>query len=389
MTHPPKSAVSDARIPRSVYVLTGCVGVIGANSLGLGPIAPEVSASLDADVSAVMLATAAFGFGAALSSLFLAPRIDRFGAYRMLRLAMLVLPLTLLASALAVSVTILIVSQWVAGLASGVAFPAIYTGAAAMAPPGRESKTIGLVMSGWMFSMVAGVSLSAIVADLTHWRFVYGVLLALSVAILVLLSRLKLRDTVSGTDTPSPLTALSLPGIRPLLLACGALLTAFYGVYSYLGDYFHTDLNQPISANGLITLFYAVGFGSGILAGSLVNRIGIDRVLSAALFLVAIVYLMLGIFGGSLAAVLCLLTALGFGNYYGINLLIVRLTAIDRTQRGTIMGLQTTVSNLAVFAGASIFGLIYSAGGFVAVAFTGLGFSLVAALVSQMRPRSR
>jgi len=389
MTHQLKSAPPAARIPRSVYVLTGCVGVIGANSLGLGPIAPEVSRSLGADVSAVMLATAAFGFGAALSSLFLAPRIDRFGAYRMLRLAMLVLPLTLLSSAVAVSVWMLIVSQWVAGLASGVAFPAIYTGAAAMAPPGRESKTIGLVMSGWMFSMVAGVSLSAIVADLAHWRFVYGILLALSVGILVLLSRLDLRDNVSATDTPSPLTALSLPGIKLLLLACGSLLTAFYGVYSYLGDYFHTGLNQPISANGLITLFYAVGFGSGILAGGLVNRIGVDKVLSAALFYVAAVYMMLGVFGDGLVAVLCLLTALGFGNYYGINLLIVRLTAIDRAQRGTIMGLQTTVSNLAVFAGASIFGLIYSAGNFVAVAYTGMAFALVAAFASRMRTSAR
>jgi DHA1 family inner membrane transport protein len=98
---------------------------------------------------------------------------------------------------------------------------------------------------------------------------------------------------------------------------------------------------------------------------------------------------MLGIFGGGLIAVLCLLVALGFGNYYGINLLIVRLTAIDREQRGTIMGLQTTVSNLAVFAGASIFGLIYSAGDFVAVAYTGMAFALVAALASKVRPKAR
>ena len=58
-------------------------------------------------------------------------------------------------------------------------------------------------------------------------------------------------------------------------------------------------------------------------------------------------------------------------------------------QRGTIMGLQTTVSNLAVFAGASIFGLIYSAGDFVAVAYTGMAFALVAALASKVRPKAR
>lgn len=390
MTQHPKplnTGVSARRIPRSVYVLTGCVGVIGANSLGLGPIAPEVARTFGVDVATTMLATAAFGSGAALSSVFLAPRIDRLGAYRMLRLSMLVLPLALLASALSLWVTMLIVAQFVAGLASGVAFPAIYAGAAGLAPPGRESKTIGLVMSGWMFSLVAGVSLSAIVADLTHWRFVYGLVALLAAAMLALLWRLNLRDKVSKGATPSPLSALSLPGIKLLLFANGALMTSFYGLYAYLGDYFHSGLGQSISANGLISLAYSVGFGGGILAGGLVNRAGVDRVLPAALFFVTVVYLLFGLLSDALVAILCLLVALGFGNFYSVNLLIVRLTAIDPAKRGTIMGLQTTVTNLAVFAGASGFGVIYSAGGFVAVAYTGMVLALMAAIASKVRSR--
>lgn len=380
-----RAASSAELIPRSVYVLTGCVGVIGANSLMLGPIAPEVSRTFGADVATVMLATAAFGCGAALSSLFLAPHIDRFGIYRMLRLAMLALPMALFASAVSAWVSMLIVAQFVAGLASGVAFPAIYSGAAEMSPRGRESKTIGRVMSGWMLSMVAGVSVSAIVADLTHWRVVYGVVGVLAVAMLALLWRLNRRDVISQGETPSPLSALSLPGTKVLLFACGALMTSFYGMYAYLGDYFHTSLGQPISANGLITLAYSAGFGGGILMGTMVNRIGGGRVLAAALFLVAGVYLLFGLIGHGLAAVLCLLVGLGLGNYFGINLLIVRLTAIDPAKRGTIMGLQTTVTYLAVFAGTSIFGQIYSAGGFVAMAYTATALALAGALAYVIR----
>jgi len=380
----PASDGPEQRIPRSVYVLTGCVGVIGANSLVLGPIAPEVSRSFGSDVATVMMATAAFGLGAAISSLFLAPRIDRFGAHRMLRLAMTLLPIALAVSALSPVVAVLVLAQFAAGIASGVALPAVYAGAANMAPPGRESKTIGVVLSGWTLSMVVGVSLAAIIADLTHWRVVYGVVALLAVLALALLSLVKRQaapSTAKGQGT-SPFAALGLAGIRPLLFACGAFMTAFYGLYAYLGDYFHSSLGQPVSANGLITLVYSVGFVSAILMGGIVNRVGIRRMLSTALFWVAAVYLLLGTIGSGLAAVLCLLVALGFGNYYGINLLIVRLTAIDPAKRGTIMGLHSTVTNLAVFAGTSSFGLVYEAGGFAMTAYAATALTLAAAAAS-------
>jgi len=381
----PASDGPEQRIPRSVYVLTGCVGVIGANSLVLGPIAPEVSRSFGSDVATVMMATAAFGLGAAISSLFLAPRIDRFGAHRMLRLAMTLMPIALAVSALSPVVAVLVLAQFAAGIASGVALPAIYASAANMAPRGRESKTIGVVLSGWTLSMVGGVSLAAIVADLTHWRAVYGIVALLAVFALGLLSRVKRPEAPPAAKETSLFAAFGLPGIRPLLLACGAFMTAFYGLYAYLGDYFHSTLGQPVSANGLITLVYSAGFGSAILMGGVVNRVGVRRMLSMALFWVACVYLLLGVMGSGLVPVLCLLAALGFGNYYCINLLIVRLTAIDPAKRGAIMGLYSTVTNLAVFLGTGSFGVVYEGGGFAATAYAAAALTLTAAAASTSR----
>ncbi|TGR92549.1 MFS transporter, partial [bacterium M00.F.Ca.ET.191.01.1.1] len=89
---------------------------------------------------------------------------------RMLQGALLLLALALAASALAPTVSALVAAQLFAGIAAGVAMPAIYASSAAIAPPGRESGTIGVVLTGWTLSMVAGVSLSAVLADLSHWR---------------------------------------------------------------------------------------------------------------------------------------------------------------------------------------------------------------------------
>ena len=47
---------ADARppIPAIAYLLTGCIAVIGSNSLVLGPIAPAVAASFESSVPTVM-----------------------------------------------------------------------------------------------------------------------------------------------------------------------------------------------------------------------------------------------------------------------------------------------------------------------------------------------
>ena len=378
-------AAEPAGIPRAAYVLTGCIGVIGSNSLVLGPIAPEVSQTLGAGVPMVMMASAAFGLGTAASALFLARHIDRLGARRVLRLTMAVLAAAMLLSAAAPVVLVLIAAQLVAGIASGVALPAIYASAAAIAPSGRESRTIGIVLTGWTLSMVAGVSLSAVLADLIHWRAVYVAVALLSLAAMAGLSLMPRDDAPASGPAPLPLAALAIPGIKSLLLACGAFMTAFYGVYGYLGDHLHNGLGQPVSANGLAALVYGIGFGGAAFLDGVADRVGARRLMPIAFLAVATVYLLLGLTGGSFSAVLIMVFLWGLFNHFGLNLLIMRLTAIDPAQRGTIMGLNSAVTYLAVFVGTSGFGPLYASYGFGTAAFVAMALTLVAALAGTSR----
>jgi predicted MFS family arabinose efflux permease len=380
-----RRATEVERLPRAVYVLTGCIGVIGSNSLVLGPIAPEVARSLGAGVPAVMLAAAAFGLGTAASALFLARHIDRLGAGVMLRRAMGLLAAALLLSALVPAVAALVAAQLVAGLASGVALPAIYAGAAAVAPAGRESRTIGIVLTGWTLSMVAGVSLAALFADLLHWRAVYAAVALLAGLAATALPMPAQRGARMPGPAPSPLSALGIGGVKPLLLACGAFMAAFYGVYGYLGDHLHRGLGQPVSANGLVALVYGIGFGAAALLDGIVDRTPARRLLPIAFLAVAAVYLGLALAGGSFAAVLLLVFLWGLANHVGLNLLIMRLGAIEPAKRGTVMGLNSAVTYLAAFLGTSGFGPLYAASGFAAAAAAAMVLMLAAATAAWPR----
>jgi len=369
-----------AGVPPITYVLTGCIAVIGSNSLVLAPIAPEVARSLGSSVPAVMTAAAVFGLGTAASALFLARHIDRIGARRMLPLALGLLAAALLLSSLSPIVEVLVASQLISGIASGIALPAIYSSAAAVAPRGRESRTIGVVLTGWTLSMVAGVSLSAVVADLVHWRAVYAAVAVLAVVAIATLSLNRGRDVPATRSAPMPLEALNISGVKSLLVACGAFMTAFYGLYGYLGDYLHNGLGLPVSANGLAAFVYGIGFGAAALLDNIVDRLGARRVMPAAFLAVGAVYVAIALTSESFTAVLMAVFLWGLANHVGLNVLIMRLTMIDPSRRGTIMGLNSAVTYLAVFVGTTGFGPLYTSFGFAVSALVAAALMLIAAL---------
>ena len=365
-------------------MLTTCIGVIGSNSLALGPIAPEVAQNLGSDVPGVMTASAAFGLGTAASAVLLARLIDRYGPRRMLIAALLLLAAGLALSAAAPTLALLVTAQLVVGVASGIALPAIYTLASVIAPAGRESETIGLVLTGWTLSMVAGVPLSAAIADFAGWRAVYVVVAAATLIAWAAVRLAALREGYVGQAT-SPLAALGVRGVAPLLIACAAFMAAFYGVYAYIGDHLHVALGLPVSANGLVAAAYGLGFGGAAFLDRLIDRFGAGRLLPLIFLGLAGVYVAMAAVSGSYPALLAVVFLWGLANHFGLNVLIMHLTALDPNRRGAIMGLNSGVTYLALFAGTIGFGAVYSGAAFAILPLAAAGLMVAAAPPPHLR----
>lgn len=388
MTNENQITVDAARIPSAAYALCLCIGLVGANSLALGPIAPSVAESFSSGVPAVMTASAAFGIGTAASALLLAGLIDRFGAGRVLRYALLALLAALAASGAAPVLPAFVGAQLLAGIAAGLALPAIYTLAALAAPAGRESDTLGVVLFGWTLSMVAGVSLSAVIADLFGWRMVYAIVVVAGLAAMAGTTKLTAGGNATGRSAPSPLSALRVPGIAPLLLACAAFMASFYGVYGYVGDHLHRGLGLPVSASGLLALCYGLGFGATTFLDRWIDRLGPARLLPLFFAVVGGVYLLMTAASATYLALLAVVFLWGMANHAALNVLILRLGALDPTRRGAIMGLNSGVTYLALFAGTTGFGPLYARAGFAALAGLAVALMLVAALAAALAPRT-
>lgn len=349
---------------KPVWVLMCAIGVVGSNSLVLSPIASDVAATFEGKAASdVMMASAVYGGATALSALFLAPRADQIGLKRALILALVTLVVALLGSTVAPSLPVLIVAQGLAGIGAGLALPATYGLAADVAPKGEESATLGKVLTGWTLSLVAGVSFAAVLADVLQWRAVFGLMAAMSAGLILLVARMQVpeRDAAAAV---SPFKAFRVPGLLPILLAVVAFMSAFYGLYGFLGTHMTTVLGYSTGMAGLAALTYGVGFGAVAPLDRLIDRYSAQRAAPVVFGALVLVYLLMSLLAGQGLGIFVGCLFWGAVNHVGLNIMVGQLTALSAPQRGAILGIYSATTYVAMFVGTAAYRPMFETQGF-------------------------
>ena len=368
-------------------VLTAAVSVVGAVSMALAPIASAVAADLGTDPARVVQATAAFGIATMASALLLAPRADVIGADRALAHALTVQIAGLLASVLAPGILTLTAAQALCGIGSGMALPAIYALAPQAARAGEESRAVGLVLSGWVLALIGGVAGAGFIADALGWRAVYALFLAGALALRLVVARTPLR-AARGTTATSPLTALRVPGIGRGLFAGLTLMLSFYGTFAYLGAHVGDVLGRGPRGAGFVTLAYGVGFGLSLLLDRPLARLPAAWSAGLAMTGLAVVYAGMAATGATYQALIVLALFWGVTQHAGLNAVVSRLAALEPSQRGAIMGLNSTATYLAVTGGAILFHWPYAWAGLTGCAIASALVALAGAVEAALPRRT-
>jgi predicted MFS family arabinose efflux permease len=343
--------------------------------MALSPIVSTVAADLSAAPAQAVQATAAFGFATMGSALFLAPRADVIGADRAL------------AQALNVQIVALALTMLAPGIWWLIAAQALYGLAPQMAKPGEESRAVGLVLSGWVLALTAGVAGAGFVAEYLGWRTVYALFLIFAVVLRTALLRVPLT-AARGHAPTSPLTALKVPGIGRGLFAGLCLMLSFYGTYAFLGAHVGDALGRGSDGAGVVTLIYGAGFGLSLFLDRPLARLPQGLTGALALGGLALVYVGMAMTGAAYAALLILALLWGIVQHAGLNFVVSRLAALDARQRGAIMGLNSAMTYVGVTGGAMLFRLPYEAGGLAACAIWSAAIALAGAVEAAVPRRS-
>ena len=264
----------------------------------LMPLGPELlgqfgisAAEFGAMVSAYTLASAAMGL---LGVLWL----DRWDRKRALLLLYAAFVVATFSCGAALGPTWLLLSRAVAGASAGLAGAVVMAIVADRIPPERRSRAIGMVMSSYGLSAVAGVPLGLALASQWGWRAPFWAISALAGVLWLLLWRtlpavdhhLAAPRDKQPSATPSPLLA---PGLSLGWALTFSVVFAGFLLIPYLSAFMVGNLGLRLAdlpwiylCGGAATLF------SSRWIGHLADRHGPPRVLGFLLVATLVPYLL-------------------------------------------------------------------------------------------------
>ncbi|MEN0108831.1 MAG: MFS transporter [Pseudomonas sp.] len=203
-------------------------------------------------------------------------------------------------------------------------------------------------------------------------------------------------------QTSAPLLQLTLfkDGARVRALLMSALVAAVMMSTLVVGPfYLSTGLALKASAIGLVMAAGpAMAAISGVPAGQLTDRFGVQRTLRAGLLMMALACLLLVLMASRMAVAgyigpLLLMTA-GYSLFQTANNTAV-MAGGDTTQRGALSGVLNLARNLGLITGASALGAVFISASAATDAAHGLRVSfavalalVLAALASSVRPQA-
>jgi predicted MFS family arabinose efflux permease len=176
-------------------------------------------------------------------------------------------------------------------------YPTAYAYAADVAPPQRRATIVGRALFGWSIALVVAIPAGGYLGGFIGWRGVFGIMALLSAGCLALITLLPKAPRLP-TPRPSYRATLSLPGAILGLFTCLCNMTAFFGMYSYLGAAIRDGLSLGNWASALVVLCYGLGFTLGLPLGGLIDRIGPARAITLSMAFLSVMFVLLGLSAG-------------------------------------------------------------------------------------------
>ena len=391
---------TNTRLPSSlVLLLATSTGVSAASLYYAQPMLAALSQDLQTATSTIGLVPTMNQFGYALGIILLAPIGDRIDRRKIILAKAVALMLALLASALAPTVTMLLVASLAVGLAATLAQDVV-PAAATLAPAEHRGKIVGIVMTGLLLGILLSRVISGFVAEHWNWRAMY-VIAAACVGVLALALWRRLPHFKPTTQLPYGALLGSLwtllrqyEGLRRAAMAQGLLSVTFSAFWSTLAIMLtQAPFHMGSSVAGMFGLAGALGALGAPFAGRLSDRLGPEIVtrVGIGLTMISFVVMFLG-------------PALSTPAHFA--LLIGATVAFDLGIQTTLIAHQTIIYSLdaqarsrinAVFLGSMFIGMASGAAlGSLLLAWAGwlavvglCSASALAALLIRLRPAVR
>ena len=364
----------------------------------LDPLITSIAADFATSVGVVALLSSAFALPFGLSQPFIGPAGDAFGKVVVIKVAVAVLALCLLASALAPDLTVLFVSRVLGGIAAGGIMPVCMALIGDSFPLANRQVALSRYVGATLVGQLVGASVGGILAEWIGWRGVLGCAATLAVvaagAAILILPRSDGREPAPFSFTDA-LARYRLVLGNPRSFVCFGVVflegLAIYGIMPFVGE-----LLRSRGAGGLREAGFVIG-GLGI--GGLLFAFVVPAILRfarrPAMMAVGGIIAAIGLasvgWEFAWAAQMACMVVLGFGFFLLHNSVQTEVTELAPSARSSSFSLHAFSFFLGQALGPMVYGVslpivgaaISLAGGAAILAATGVLASVL------LRPRTR
>jgi len=273
---PSSSSSGEARVLRAILALGVGGFAIGTGEFVIMGLLPEVARDIGVSIPQAGHVISAYALGVVIGAPVLAVLAAGWGRRTLLMALMAVFALGNFASAAAPGYLSLNLLRFASGFPHGTYFGVAALVAAALAPPGRRARAVGLVMLGLTGATLVGVPIAAWLGQHFGWRaaFVFVGVIALLAVVLVWRDVPNLQPTAGA----SPLRELGALKRKQVWLTLGIAAIGFGGMFSVF-SYVKPTLTEVSGLAVNNVPFVLALFGVGMVAGNLVGSRLADKAL--------------------------------------------------------------------------------------------------------------
>lgn len=298
---------------------------------------------------------------------------------RVLMTALSTFCLANVASAIAPTFPLLLLTRILAGCLVAAYAPLAFAVAVQLASPERRGQALGLVAGGYTLATVLGSPLGTWVGEHFSWRMSFGLVAVLAGGAFLGIALTGLPKVV--TLPPLSLSERLAPMITPRFLL--ALLPAWlwnlsiFMVYTYIAPLLEHNLpGEDISALLII-------FGLGAVIGSWASGIGVDRLgstfmLFALLVLLTMVEAVMSLATTTLPGAILILLVWGCSYSMLYTSQQHRLVSLANEHTNVILGLNSLTVYLGIASGAALGGEFLHVASVVQLGWIGVGCVVLA-----------
>ena len=298
----------------------------------------------------------------------------------------------ILTTAFAGSWMVVISGYVLCGVGVGVFQPAAYGLAVELTESRYTARNLGRINIGWAGATLVGVPLAGSYAALVGWRLSAASFFILWVIVVLFIWKAALKSTHRSPAAKrnrhwsrATLKLMAQERLHWLYFATVLVFIGFYGVYIYLGMEIRSRLGSSSLVAGGFVFFYGLGFLSGSLLTSRIDRFGYRNTLMYACLMLGLTLLCIPVVTSIPVLLAILMFVWGVHQVAAFTSITALAGSVDKGIKGRALSIKSSMVMFGASMGIFLMGYVNAEFGFRSVGIACALASFAAASVAGLR----